>query len=443
LKRIIFILILTCSFQIGYSQEKKLIGDLAVYLKELGKDSNFSLSIAVSKGDKTLYHAAYGFANREHQLPNKVDTRYNIASIGKMFTSVAVLQLQEQHKIGLKDKVGRYLPSFPNAYIRDSVTIHQLLSHSSGLPVWFSSSFAGGTKFQYQELNDYLPFYERIAASSEKRDKFSYSNVGYMVLGYVIEEVSGISYKEYLQRNIFQPLHMDHTGLWRLTEIIPASATGYMRPESRNDWWKTNYHRNMSSSPAGGAYATVADLSTFMIALKEHRLLNATTSKLMLSPQVSTGDGAYGYGCMIDEHNGHHVLGHAGEFFGIRGSINWFKEDDITVAILSNDDQTDYNDVSYFLQVQITGTDAERTVYANTQRLLQKVRTGVIVPDGSNLQSLKAQPLDEELINIKAYYFLNNNLLPEAIALFRLNTILFPDSPGVKDRLAVAEKRQQ
>ena len=159
-----------------------------------------------------------------------------------MFTAVAILQLREQGKIDVNQTIGYYIPDFPNSFMRDSTTVHQLLPHTSGLPLWFNDAFARAPKFDYIELSDYLSLYEDLNIDKDKIGQNSYSNVGFITLGFVIEAVSKQSYRAYLQQHIFEPLQMQETGLWRLTEIIPEVATGYIRPSSKQDWWKTNYH---------------------------------------------------------------------------------------------------------------------------------------------------------------------------------------------------------
>ena len=426
----------------GYCRGDEHIRHISKYLSELSRDEYFSLSIAIAKDDRVVFEDAYGYANREHRIPNQTDTRYNIASIGKMFTAVAVLQLLEQHKIDLNEKVGKYLPDFPHKGIRDSVTIHQLLTHTGGLPLWFSPDFDALPKASYRELNDYLPLVRTVSINRKKAGSFAYSNVGYFVLGYIIEAVSGKSYPDYLRKSVFDPLQMGHTGIWPLAAIIPNVATGYNRPGNKTDWWKTNVYKNLGGGPAGGAYASAPNLLAFFNGLRSNTLLQASTVDLMFRPKVTAPFGEYGYGAVISEHNGHPVIGHSGEYYGIRGELQWYKDERYTVAILANSDQTDYDDISYFIRTELTGSPEEQKACEHTRSLLQEIKGGQFEVTEASCRKIAAHKYDESLIGIKAYYYLNNNDFDHAIQLFRLNTFLFPDSENAKADLVRGKQKQ-
>ena len=242
LLRILLLSLISFSATFSFCQKDNQVKEIENYLHQLSQDENFGLSIAISKNEKIILQDAFGYADRSHKTPNQVDTKFNIASIGKMFTAVSILQLHEQKKLDLHLPIGKYIPDFPNKNIRDSVTIDQLLSHQSGLPLWFSSTFTRDPKSSFYTLEDYFPFFDSIRIDKSKVGKNNYSNVGYFMLGVIIESVSGLSYQDYLEKNIFQPTKMQHTGIWHLTSIIPNAAIGYVRPAGNNDFWKTNFH---------------------------------------------------------------------------------------------------------------------------------------------------------------------------------------------------------
>ncbi|MEM1219210.1 MAG: serine hydrolase domain-containing protein [Bacteroidota bacterium] len=414
------------------AQTDSFILHTQTYLEELAQDEDFGLSITIAQGEEVLLSAAYGMANRAHRVPNRVDTKFNIASIGKMFTAVAILQLEEKGKLDLKKTLGQYVPDFPNTYIRDSVTIHQLLTHSGGLPLWFSPAFDGQPKFQYLKLEDFLPLYMDLDIDRSKIGQHSYSNVGFMALGYVIEAVSGQPYPAYLQAHIFDPLGMKETGLWSLTEIVPNGATGYMRPAHAADWWKPNHHRNKSSSPAGGAYASSQDLITFYQSLLANKLINASSLETMLSPQVESYYGHYGYGIGLNANNDQAIIGHLGGYYGVRGELLWYEAQNYLIAILANSDQTDYTDVSYFIKMQLTGTPVQKSAYIRTTELLQSP----IWKETQNEEDIKeligGKALDEALIQIKGYYHFNRQEYAQARMYFLLNSLAFPDSAAAQ-----------
>jgi len=414
--------------QYAYNQHNPFIDRTKVYLQELAQDPYFSMSITIAQGSVVVLEEAYGYASREHQVLNTTSTVFNIASIGKPFTAVAILQLREQGRVDLHQPLGTYLPQFPNAYIHDSITIHQLLTHTSGLPLWPSETFNQNSKFEYQTLDDYLVLYDTIKVDRSKVGQRSYSNAGYIALGFIIEAISGMSYTDYLKQHLFDPLGMRKTNVWQLTEIIPHAAVGYIRPASKTDWWKPNYHLNIGGSPAGGAYASSGDLIRFFNGLKTNKILRQASKELMFSPQVKSSYGDYGYGIGIDNLNGQTIYGHLGGYYGIRGELMWYSESDYTISILANSDQTDYTDVSYFIKVQLTGTEAEREAYEQTLNTLRQIDFPRIKTLSELDHFAQKGSFDESLIQIKGYYYLNKQDYSQAKKIFYLNTICFPES---------------
>lgn len=433
---LLFTFLLSFNFN-SFAQKDKKVKQIVKYLDELSEDPYFSLSIAISKKDKIIFKKGYGYANREHQIPNQPNTKFNIASIGKMFTAVAILQLYERGEISFHQPIGKYLSDFPNRKMLHSVTIHQLLTHTSGLPLWFNQEFANSPKFSYLELEDYLPLYKGIEIDSAKVGNSSYSNVGFCLLGFVIEAVSEMSYKEYLQKHIFKPTGMHETGLWNLTEIIPNAAVGYVRPANKDGYWTTNFHKNMSSNPAGAAFTSVLDLTKFYKALRNHQLLSAASTALMFEPKTLTpsGDYGYGYGIATFMKNDKKVVGHLGGFFGTRGELMWYQDADYTVAIVANSDQTDYLDVSTFIETLLLGTEEEKKIYHQTHRLIDSINQKEIIADPATIKKLNPEHYNEALIQIKGYHFYNNQKYNEAKNLFYTNSLLFPSSVNAKNDL--------
>ena len=433
---LIFVIILLSTFN-SFAQKDENITQISNYLEKLSEDEFFGLSIAISKKDQIIFQKGYGYANREHQVPNQPSTKINIASIGKMFTAVAILQLKEQGKLELNQPIGKYLPDFPNPKIRESVTIHQALTHTSGLPLWFNQTFANNPKFSYLELEDYLPLFKKIEIDSSKIGNSSYSNVGFCILGYIIEAVAEMPYKKYVQKHIFKPSGMTETGLWNLTEIIPNAAVGYIRPISKDGYWTTNFNKNMSCNPAGGAFASVLDLTKFYQALRNHQLLSASTTALMFEPKTLTPSGDYGYGYGIGRfvRNDKIVLGHLGGFFGTRGELMWFQEANYTIAILANSDQTDYIDVSYFIETLLIGTEEEKNIYHKTHTFIDSINQKDFQVNSETIKKFNPKQLNETLIQIKGYHFYNNQKYKAAEKLFKASALLYPESEGAKNDL--------
>ena len=406
----------------------RAIGQIKSYINQLSSDDKFSASVTILHKGQVVLQEVSGYAHRGHLVKNTNQTAFNIASIGKLFTATAILQLYEQGKIGLEDTIGKFLPNLPNTFIRKNVTIHQLLTHTGGLPLWFYPEFHTQTKMKYQVLEDYLPLYSTLETDTTQVGNYNYSNVGYITLGYVIEAVSGTVYRQYISDNIFTPLGMRHTDIWALTDIIPNAAQGYTRPVSPKDNWKTNNHLNSTGSPAGGAYSTSLDLALFLSALLSDSLLKPETVDVMIKPHASTPYGNYGYGIALMKKNGHQILGHVGGYWGIRGEVKFYSEHEFTVAILTNSDQTDYIDISHYIEVQLTGTEEQKKALHTTAAMFH----------GGSLDLMNELPsssLDEELIQIKGYYHLNNKSYESALRIFQINALKFPNSSSAQNDL--------
>ncbi len=433
-------------FQSGYAQANNFITALEQYLSVLEKDNpHFGLSIAVAQKDKLVFQKAYGLANRNYELPVTTKTKFNIASIGKMMTAIAILQLEQDKALNLQEKLGTYFPDFPHEGIRDSVSIHQLLTHTSGLPIWFTPDFPLISKFQYEDLKDYVPLFKKLKIDTAKVDTYSYSNVGYFVLGCLIEKIAGVPYAYFVSENISLPLGMRDTEFYSLNEIKKVAAEGYMRPTKDGEAWQRNDRFNLASGPAGGAYATPSDLVRLFLGLRNHQLLTPENTKLMMEEKVKTPQGGYGYGIGQTSYNDHPILGHLGGFFGARGELMWYQTADYTIAILANSDQTDYIDVSHFIEVYLAGTATQQEAHTQTLNLLQQVLDQKIdISTAETKAQLAKGTYDSDLLQIKGYFYLNKNDFTPALAIFQLNALLFPTDGTQNDlRRAVARTKSQ
>src|SRR5262249_52742480 len=158
----------------------------------------------VAKGERPIFHQAYGFANQDFQVPNRLDTKFHLGSMDKMFTSVAVAQLVESGKLNFHDKLEKILPDYPNREVALKITIEQLLMHRAGLADIFKLAFYEPRE-RYRSPRDYFPLFANESLRFEPGSRWSYSNAGYVVLGAVIEKIAGKSYFDYVGKNIFEP----------------------------------------------------------------------------------------------------------------------------------------------------------------------------------------------------------------------------------------------
>jgi CubicO group peptidase (beta-lactamase class C family) len=320
-------------------------------------DANaFTGTVLVARKGDVLFEKAYGLANREWNVPNTIDTRFRIGSITKQFTAAAVLQLAEQGKLSIDDPVSKYYADAPASWSK--ITLRNLLNHTSGIP-------------DFTRLPDYETFMPDdstpLGIVQRVRDKpldfppgtkFAYDNTGYIVLGYVIEKVSGQSYADYIQRHIFEPLGMKDSGYDTRGPIIPHRAEGY--------YWKAGWRRPPYISmtlpfAAGGLYSTVGDLLIWDQALYTNKLLRAESLRQMFTPALDD----YGFGWVITKDRGHRFIWHNGEVNGFHSMISRYTDDHLTIIVLSNDQVAPAERMAsdlaglYFLDTEATPMDVK------------------------------------------------------------------------------------
>jgi CubicO group peptidase (beta-lactamase class C family) len=284
-----------------------------------------------------------GIANKTTGAPNRLDTKFNLGSLNKMFTAVAIAQLAEAGRLKFDDTIGKHLPDYPNRDVAEKVTIHQLLTHTSGLGNYSVETF----KAQREKLTTvaaYLPLFVSEPLVSAPGEKFQYSNAGYLVLGAIIEKISGQDYYSYVREHIYKTAGMTNTGFYEPGKEIPNLAIGYTRmgPDGKpGDAVKENTDRlEVRGGPAGGGYSTVEDLLKFQVALSSFKLLNREFTGIVTTGKVEAGGPigkyAYGFGDKIFE--GKHIVGHNGGWPGVAANFEMFPELGYTAIVLMNTD---------------------------------------------------------------------------------------------------------
>jgi CubicO group peptidase (beta-lactamase class C family) len=320
--------------------DAEVISQVRSLVDQAAADDSFSGAVLLAKDGKPIFERAVGFANKETKASNNTDTRFNLGSIDKSFTSIAIAQLAQQGKLRFTDTVAKYLPDYPNKAVAEKVTIHQLLTHTSGLGDYLGSESLG----QLKSLREILPLFANAPLLFEAGTKLQYSNAGYVVLGLVIEKISGISYYEYVSSHIFKPAGMDRTGSFERDQKLPDLAVGYTRMGP--DGPQTGPRRPNTStlagkgSSAGGGYSTVEDLLRFANALSSNKLLSPEYAEIVFTgggPQKAPGPGR-GYGFMQGVMNGVRVIGNGGGGPGVNAMFRTYVGRGYTVVVLSNYD---------------------------------------------------------------------------------------------------------
>ncbi|MDQ8756020.1 serine hydrolase domain-containing protein [Sphingosinicella sp. LHD-64] len=344
---------------------------LESYLDRAIRDDDFSGAIMLGRGGRTVFARATGLASRDYETANRIDTRFNFASIGKLFTGTAILRLVEQGLVRLDASFGTYLPAYPDADIARQVTIEQLLTHSSGLGNYWEA-IASRAPQAYVNLPDFVPLFQGTPLVSEPGAQFGYSNVGYVVLGLVIEAVTGISFHDHVQQTIFAPLGMRSSGYWPLDLVVPNRSTGFVRDEQAHGAWRSNLFVNQfRGHSAGGGYSTVGDLIAFARAWREDRLYSRAMREEAARGRFGYRRGQYGLGISIETVNGHRIVGHSGGHVGIAGELMILEDLGWDVAILTNGDVDGFWGLNAFVKDLLCGESASTRGYWHSLALVR------------------------------------------------------------------------
>lgn len=329
--------LLACSIAFAQAplrtSEAAAITALSQRAAELAAEDKFSGQLLVARPGKILLDQSWGMADREAGKPVTADSRFRIGSMNKMFTAVAILQLVEAGKIGLSEPLARYLPDYPNKELAAKVTIRHLLTHTGGTGDIFGPGFAT-YRLALRDHDAYLRQFGARALLKEPGAAFQYSNYGYVLLGAVIERVSGMNYYDYVEQKVYRPAGMKDTGSLPEEVEVRERAKGYMW---RGGAWQPNTdtlpYRGMA---AGGGYSTTRDLLAFAQALEAGKLV----SKAMLDQATEAGgvgDG-FGLGFMHDGEGISRMYGHNGGAPGMNGALWVYPNAGYVVIGLSNMD---------------------------------------------------------------------------------------------------------
>ncbi len=302
-------------------------------LARLAAEDEFSGVVLVARDGKPVYEKACGLANRDFGAPNRADTKFNIGSINKTFTQVAIAQLASAGKLSLSDTVRKHLPDYPSP-VADRITVQQLVTMSSGLGDFFGERYDATPKSKLRTLSDYLPLFVGDPLLFEPGTSRRYSNAGYVVLGLIIEKISGQPYHDYVREHVFLPAGMKDTDAYPQDSVTPNRAVGYTRegregPEPGPR--RVNiYMLPARSSSAGGGYSTAADLLAFDAAMRHDRLLPPAWTDWYYSDKSQ----APAPGAAARKRSG--ATGIAGGTEGVNAVLETDHDTAYTIVVLSN-----------------------------------------------------------------------------------------------------------
>jgi CubicO group peptidase (beta-lactamase class C family) len=312
----------------------ELVAQLRQRLEAAAARDDFAGAVMLTQRGEVVFEGAYGLADRERNVPNRVDTKFRLGSVNKVFTMVAVLQLADARKLSLDDSVGKYLPAYPNRELASKVTIGDLVLHRGGTGDIFGAEY-DTFRLELVSLEDYVRVYGERPLAFEPGTQTEYSNYGFVLLGLVIAQASGQSYYDYVRDHIYRPAGMVDTDSPPEAAEVPGRSRGYL-------WGEDDLlHDNVDTLPpratsAGGGLSTVGDLQRFARALLDGHLLSSTSMTILQSGRRNArGEQTPGL-LPIAEYDGRRGFGHGGGAPGMNASLSIILGSDHVVTVLSN-----------------------------------------------------------------------------------------------------------
>ena len=318
--------------------DDQVIAETKAFMARIVDKGLFSGTLLIAKGDQTLLTLAAGEASKAFHVPNTIDTKFNLGSMNKMFTSTAIVQLAEKGKISLDDPIGKYIDeSWLPKDVTAKITVRHLLTHSSGLGSYFNETYDKSSRALFRKLDDYKPLIKDDRPAFEPGQRFQYSNTGMFLLGVVIEKVTGEDYFSYIKKAIYDPAGMTNSDCYEMDYPVENLAIGYSPdPKSPYGWQNNLYKHVIKGGPAGGGFSTVKDLHKFALALLSGKYVSKDSLKAMWTDHLGAD---YGFGFQVTEGAAGKVVGHGGGFDGINSNLDIFLDSGYIVAVMSNTDR--------------------------------------------------------------------------------------------------------
>jgi len=309
-------------------------------LDQLARTADFSGCLSISDGTQIVFDECRGLAERAFGAKADPQTKFHIGSMNKMFTAVAIGQLVERGKLNWDTPLADLVPEYPDRAAAAKITVWQLLRHTAGLGDFFVPEFFQNRE-KFVNPADYLDLIARQPKAFEPGQGWGYSNAGYILLGRIIENASGETYFDYIQRHVFTPAGMTASGYASQEDVTPRLATGYFKEGAFAAAWKANpMTLPFKGSPAGGGHSTTGDLQRFASALRGGKLVAPATLQKMFADAVPAGPGSYAAGFGQRLSSGRNIRGHAGGAPGMSANLAMVWETGASVAITSNQGDT-------------------------------------------------------------------------------------------------------
>ncbi|OPA80443.1 hypothetical protein BVG16_06855 [Paenibacillus selenitireducens] len=312
---------------------------IADQMQRFADEYQFSGTVLAAREGNVLYQEAFGLANREHEVPNRVGSKYRIASLTKAFTAMAVLQLAEKGSIRLDDKLRTFFPEYSE--FDERITLHHLLTHTSGIrDIEDVPHFTGHLEKLSYDQQSFIALYKDLPAFFAPGEGWKYGNCGYTMLAYILEAVSGMSYENFIQHHILQPLGMTHTGCDSHTKVVKHRSDGYSAADG--SIIPAMYYDLGTVMASGDFYSTVEDLLKWDQALYTDKLVSSESIRMMFTPHASvSANHDYGYGWNIYPS----YVEHGGWLPGYWCKFRRYPEERIMLVLLANHDFVQEGDI--------------------------------------------------------------------------------------------------
>ncbi|WAS91307.1 serine hydrolase domain-containing protein [Nannocystis punicea] len=307
--------------------ERAALAAVETKLRDEARGGRFNGAVSIARGEQVLVRVGHGSADDEQALRVTPSTRFCVGSMGKMFTAVAVMQLVEQGRLGLADTLATHLPDYANRALAERVTVEQLLTHTGGTGDIFGPQYDANAD-QLTTIAELVRFYGAREPAFAPGSRWGYSNYGFVLLGAILERVTGEPYEVVFQERIFGPAKMESTSQSFASSrptAIPYTGAGATGRKALKPY---------AGLPAGGGYSTVEDLHAFVVALRSGALVGAPTLAAMTTPRVVAGTSHWGLGLAVRTRNGETYYGHGGSAPGVNGDLAVYR--DYATVVLCN-----------------------------------------------------------------------------------------------------------
>ena len=445
--KVLILLALLLFINITFGQSKteqitKLIDTYTAY-------KTFNGSVLVAEKGKVIYKKGFGFANMEWDIPNASNTKHRLGSVTKQFTGMLILQLAEAGKLDLQVPITKYLPDYPKTN-GDIITTHHLLTHTSGIPNYtsFPGFFKNDSRDPYTPL-EFVDTFSKMDLDFTPGEKFSYSNSGYFLLGVLIEKISGKTYEQMLQENIFVPLKMKDSGFDHHENILKNRATGYEKEGS--DFVNSSYLDMSIPYAAGSLYSTVEDLYLWDQALYTNKLLSKASMDLFFGEHIKAGNGHYGYGWSLNQEaignteDKIETIGHGGGINGFNTLITRAPSDKSLIVLLNNTGGAPLNEMAKAIRGIMYNKPYSLPKKSVANTFYEKIIASGMDAALTHYNTIKTSndyDLVESDMNSIGYKLLQGDRVEEAVSVFKLITEAFPKSSNAFDSYAEALMKQ-